>query len=62
MKYGNKLSGIEWEKGYKAVWLFPIGFEIFNNSELELFEMSLIIQPLAISFNIRSNFTLFRND
>jgi len=62
MKYGNRLSGASWSKGYKAIWLYPIGVEMYSNPDMDLFEISLILQPLAVSFNIRSNITLFRND
>ena len=62
MKYGNNMAGMTWSKGYKALWLYPIGFEVFNNPDMDLFEISFIVQPLAFSFNIRSNITLFRND
>ena len=62
MKKGNNLAGIQLNKGYNAIWLFPIGLEIFTEKHLEVFEISIIIHPISFNFNIKKSLTLFRND
>ena len=61
MEKGNKLAGFEFNKGYYAIWLYPIGFELFNHSEMDLCEIGLVLHPFSISLCFKSNFTLFRD-
>jgi len=55
----NRLAGFENNRGYKAIWLFPFGFEVFSE---DIIEISFIFHPVSFSFNIGKNLTLFRND
>lgn len=60
MKKGNNLAGIKSSKGYHAIWLYPIGLEVFMNKQLEMFEISFIFHPISFCFTVRDNFTLFK--
>ena len=62
MEGGNRLAGFESSRGYHAIWLYPIGLEIFNAREINVFEISLIFHPFSISLSLKSNQTLFRNE
>ena len=55
----NRVAGFENNRGYKAIWLFPFGFEVFSE---DIIEISFIFHPVSFSFNIGKNLTLFRND
>ena len=56
----NRLIGARLDRDYIAMWLYPLGIEIFS---LET-EVSFVItlHPIELSVSFQMNHTLFRND
>ena len=59
MSLGNNVFGINIEKNYFAMYLFPIGIEIFICQGIEL---AFTLLNLEICLTLKENNTLFRND
>ena len=59
MELGNNVFGVNTEKNYFALYLFPVGIEIFICQGIEL---ALTLLNFEVSLSLKENHTLFRND
>jgi hypothetical protein len=58
MEFGNKYFGIDISTDYCALFLFPVGIELFCLRED--FEINFTIWPVKLTLGIGVNRTLFR--